>query len=88
MQGAAATSAYFKHHAGLSNAALGSYRSTDAAGLIAISNLYELLLPWLFVLQVGVLQFSNDVHVQIPLGDHDEDTFVKSINDMVWPSLT
>ena len=35
-----------------------------------------------------MIQFSNDVHIQIPLGDHDEDTFVKSINDMVCSSLT
>ena len=35
------------------------------------------------IVQVGVIQFSNDVHVQIPLETQDKDSFEKAMADMV-----
>jgi len=35
------------------------------------------------VMQVGVMQFSNDVHIEIPLETQDKDNFEKAMADMV-----
>ncbi len=35
------------------------------------------------IMQVGVMQFSNDVHIQIPLETQDKDSFEKAMADMV-----
>lgn len=35
------------------------------------------------VMQVGVMQFSNDVHIHIPLETQDKDNFDKAMADMV-----
>lgn len=34
-------------------------------------------------MQVGVMQFSNDVHIEIPLETQDKDNFEKAMADMV-----
>lgn len=33
--------------------------------------------------KIGVMQFSNDVHVEVPLGAHEEESFGKAMTDMV-----
>ena len=36
-----------------------------------------------YIVQVGVIQFSNDVHVQIPLETQDKDSFEKAMADII-----
>ncbi len=37
----------------------------------------------LCIMQVGVMQFSNDVHIEIPLETQDQDNFEKAMANMV-----
>ncbi len=34
-------------------------------------------------MQIGLMQFSNGVHVQTPLGEFEDESFGKTVADMV-----